>query len=361
MFQRNSSSFVHQTHSTDNFSLLRYAEETHGLTISTKKIQIKDAEQLIAKFKELGCLDIVDTRAVDQSISLYGHYYGLVVEWNEYEERIDASILYRPGVDISKAVEILGQHKSYVTKDTHISVDMFYVRQNQLQQTTIQVEKSKRRPIIDGLYPGVNMDELAKAFLNGDESLLVLYGVPGTGKTTLSKYLMLYAMEHNLAEGVAYANHVDVVHNSEFWTRMVAYENHLLVLDDISYDIIRKQENTESNKFVSNLLSFCDGIINEASKVIITTNQQIDKMDPALIRPGRCFGTVAINPLTLDEARDVWVNKLKMDISTYPKHIDFNKSPVQQAGLMREYKEAQKAKLKVTSSVLMRGTMPHQD
>ena len=55
---------------------------------------------------------------------------------------------------------------------------------------------------------------------------------------------------------------------------------------------------------MTRFLNVSDGLVHLAKrKIIFTTNQNDFRgVDPALIRPGRCFGAIKARPLTYEEA-----------------------------------------------------------
>lgn len=55
-------------------------------------------------------------------------------------------------------------------------------------------------------------------------------------------------------------------------------------------------------------MSYTDGLLSRKDKIIITTNQAIDTIDPALLRPGRCFDVLQLNPLSVEQAKEIWVD-----------------------------------------------------
>ena len=60
------------------------------------------------------------------------------------------------------------------------------------------------------------------------------------------------------------------------------------------------------NRFLSNLLSFTDGIQKNYTKFIFTTNQSFDDIDSAVLRKGRLFDVLELRELTNEEALEVW-------------------------------------------------------
>jgi hypothetical protein len=96
----------------------------------------------------------------------------------------------------------------------------------------------------------------------------------------------------------------------------------------------------DNRTFMNNVLSFTDGIFEKKTKIIITTNQPITQIDAAVIRPGRCFDFLTLNPLTYDEACDLWVGVLKGNKEQFVQ-LYGGQDTVTQASLMSDYERMQ--------------------
>jgi len=88
----------------------------------------------------------------------------------------------------------------------------------------------------------------------------------------------------------------------------------LTLNDDLDYFLTSRNEelqtsdDAEKNKFLSQFLSFTDGIEQNETKFIITTNQPFDDIDDALLRKGRLFDILELRKLTNEEALNVWTS-----------------------------------------------------
>jgi ATP-dependent 26S proteasome regulatory subunit len=72
-----------------------------------------------------------------------------------------------------------------------------------------------------------------------------------------------------------------------------------VVLEDIDSKLgPRKEGNDLMHKF----LSMSDGFVANKTKIIFTTNLDVGQMDPALVRPGRCYARVSMQELTCSQA-----------------------------------------------------------
>ncbi|XP_024988661.1 AAA-ATPase At3g50940-like [Cynara cardunculus var. scolymus] len=130
----------------------------------------------------------------------------------------------------------------------------------------------------------------------------LLYGPPGTGKSSL-----IAAMANYLNFDIYDLELTDIKSNSELRSLLVATANRsILVVEDIDCSVElhdrvaveaakaaapKKKENYPKEKEVtlSGFLNFVDGLWSSCGdeRIIIFTTNRKDKLDPALIRPGR--------------------------------------------------------------------------
>lgn len=218
--------------------------------------------------------------------------------------------------------------------------------------------------IYPDLYPNIDINMLLSEYMKSDEPILIISGEPGCGKTTFAKYLLRsfcinknkdFSEDFQESVGAIYTNDNIILNDPLFWNKIVEYNCdesdrvEILLLDDISYSMIRS--NTSENRFVNNLLYTSSGIVEPKLKILITTNQKDLEIDPAIIRPGRCFDNIALKPLSPENAEDIWINTFKQDkryfydniLKKAPNsHVGFGAlssiSHISQANLISHYK-----------------------
>ncbi|XP_071735294.1 AAA-ATPase At3g50940-like [Rutidosis leptorrhynchoides] len=131
----------------------------------------------------------------------------------------------------------------------------------------------------------------------------LLYGPPGTGKSSL-----IAAMANYLNFDIYDLELTDVKSNSELRTLLVATANRsILVVEGIdcseelhdrvaveAAQMMKKKDDSQKNKplkrvTLSGFLNFVDGLWSSCGdeRIIIFTTNHKDKLDPALLRPGR--------------------------------------------------------------------------
>lgn len=188
------------------------------------------------------------------------------------------------------------------------------------------------------LYPRLDTEMLIDIYAKSDESLLILTGTPGVGKTCFAKMLCKTAaqtLERSIRIG--YVKDPAVLRMDSFWATLHRYGFDFLLLDDLDDELKPRTEG--KNPIVNNILSFSDGMFPPKTKIIVTTNQPNSDIDKAVIRPGRCFDILSLPPLSYEEALSIWVDPLGRDNESFIERFGEDESiSITQASLMSEHK-----------------------
>jgi signal peptidase I len=154
------------------------------------------------------------------------------------------------------------------------------------------------RPAINGAYPWIqkNLIDYIDDYLNSDASVLILIGPPGTGKTTFIKNLI-----HRSGGNAKVAYDEKVMMDDGLFAGFIDDDSRFLVMEDADAFL---QSRADGNTMMHKFLNVSDGLISASDKkMIFSTNlPNISDIDPALMRPGRCFDVVEFRPLTVSEA-----------------------------------------------------------
>lgn len=143
--------------------------------------------------------------------------------------------------------------------------------------------------------------------------LLLWYGEPGTGKTTAIRSLAHewrdWADIHFVLDPEAFFGSPEylmhVVADEDLWDprAMSTSRWKVLVVEDAD-ELIRADARVDAGASMSRLLNLTDGILGHGLRVLllITTNEPMRGLHPAVVRPGRCLADVQFRPFSRPEA-----------------------------------------------------------
>lgn len=157
------------------------------------------------------------------------------------------------------------------------------------------------RKAITSAYPWLNtsIENYISEYLNSTASILILIGPPGTGKTTFIKNII-----HQAGGNAKVAYDERILSSDDFFAGFMESESNFLIMEDADTFLASRQDgNTMMHKF----LNVSDGLVSAADKkLIFSTNlPNINDIDSALLRAGRCFDTLHFRALTRQEASAV--------------------------------------------------------
>lgn len=133
-----------------------------------------------------------------------------------------------------------------------------------------------------------------------DKGIILLHGLPGTGKTTYLRHLIGSLKKRVLFVSPAVAANLM---NPEFIDLLIDNTNCVLVIEDAENIILDRKYNRDSG--VSNLLNISDGLLSDCLnvQVICTFNSALHLIDSALLRKGRLIAKYEFGKLEVDKAK----------------------------------------------------------
>lgn len=162
---------------------------------------------------------------------------------------------------------------------------------------------------ISEMYPFLENETIGDyydRYLESSAAILLLIGPPGTGKTTFIRGLLHHASKNAI---VTYDE--KILERDYVFARFLEDDLDVMVIEDADNFL---KSRSDGNTMMHRFLNVGDGLISvRGKKLIFSTNlPSIRDVDPALVRPGRCFDVVTFDNYSLDQAQKL---SKKLDVS----------------------------------------------
>lgn len=146
-------------------------------------------------------------------------------------------------------------------------------------------------------------EDFARAFMAAAPNVLVLYGDPGTGKTTFIKR-MLQGIGFEDERTISVIDTPGVMNSPELVNNIYTSKHKdIFIFEDVDRHLYSREE---GNDIMAGLLNAAEGLASPDVKIIISTNiKNLSDIDSALIRPGRCFKTLEFLKLEQEQQFNV--------------------------------------------------------
>lgn len=226
--------------------------------------------------------------------------------------------------------ELYSKIEKVLSTDTHVPHITWYYRDGPAVKD-INVNLNVNHLPCDEFYPFLKdknqtLVEYYDSFKNSGSSVLVLIGPPGTGKTSFIKGYLNHTGCHAMT-----SSEPDVLYSDNMFINFITSKTNVFVVEDADKYLQPREDN---NPIMHKVLNASDGLLSmpDTKKMIFSTNLPgTSSIDPALIRPGRCFEV-----LNFGELNSEYVTKIaeKFNIKDVP-----NKEGIVLADLMNSHKK----------------------
>jgi hypothetical protein len=166
---------------------------------------------------------------------------------------------------------------------------------------------------------------LMREFHPSGGQLILWYGPPGTGKTHALRGLAWewrsWCETHYVTDPEQFFGRssymLDVLLQQDDEEHFEAGETlpkwRLLILEDTG-ELLAADAKEQAGQGLSRLLNVVDGIIGQGLRVLVlvTTNEPLTRLHPAISRPGRCAARIEFSPLSRAESAD-WLARHHRD------------------------------------------------
>ena len=166
-------------------------------------------------------------------------------------------------------------------------------------RSSVYIPLGRDRTPVDEMFPFLGEEKLTayyERFMESLASVLLLIGPPGTGKTSFIRGLM----QHTQSSAVVTYDEA-ILSQDDVFAQFVDGDQRMMIVEDADMFLrTRSGGNASMHKF----LNIGDGLVTMRNKkLIFSTNlPSAREIDPALIRPGRCFDVVSFDYLNNEQA-----------------------------------------------------------
>jgi len=145
-----------------------------------------------------------------------------------------------------------------------------------------------------------NEKTINKLGQNNGKGLVILYGLPGTGKTTYLRNLTKIINKRFIYVTPEIA---EIIATPNFLNFLMLYPNSILVIEDAESVLTDRRQRI--NPVVTNLLNLTDGILSDCLniQIICTFNIDISMIDKAFLRKGRLISKYYFGKLSANKVK----------------------------------------------------------
>lgn len=280
------------------------------------------ADALSETFKVIGSQEGISVKLKDLFISVPGNTCSVVGDedatyllLNGAPSEVDSGVIkIEGGCSSSTLMVVSGSELMGVISDliktnfALVGAKIHWVYAGDGSSTSIPVSVDNL-PITE-MYPNLSnttLNEYYDRYITSSASILVLIGPPGTGKTSFLRGLL-----HHTSSSATVSYDPSILEHDSIFANFMSGNNKFMILEDSdSFLTSRAKGNTVMHKF----LNVGDGLVSTRhKKIIFTTNLPSTRdIDPALIRPGRCFDVLHFDKLPLLNCEEI-IKKLNIDV-----------------------------------------------
>lgn len=202
---------------------------------------------------------------------------------------------------INEVTDIVSKFKERQRRQP-LEINLIVQNRNRLELKSMEIKRTKLDLTLFYEDDFKEIDSIIQKRLKQkkDKGIVLLHGLPGTGKTTYLRYLVGKIKKRVLFLSPSVASNLM---DPEFLQMLINNPNTVLIIEDAENIITdRKYSNSSS---VSNLLNVSDGLLADFLNVqlICTFNSSLTTVDSALLRKGRLIAKYEFGKLGVEKSK----------------------------------------------------------
>ena len=204
-------------------------------------------------------------------------------------------------------------YKQYLKDKNEVYIEWFLGKDSYGELISSKIKLDVQHKLHDSFYPAItekystDMISFIEQFKNSEESVLILTGMKGSGKTELIRHI---AKQFNTDATLTFNKDI-MMSNDFYYEFFTSTTSDLMIIEDADTMLSKR---SDGNPVMDLFLNLSDGLISSSKKKFIFTSNlpNLSTIDEALLRKGRCFATVEFQYLTEAQA-SVILNQLELD------------------------------------------------
>jgi hypothetical protein len=270
-----------------------------GLDTENRDVSVLCTRKEWRTFMDSGALD--NFRATHFASSL-----GLYVEDDPEVEEVEQYFTYRTS-NTGCVVSVYGSFE-FCDRIVAMMLANFEESDSNLEWiysgdgSSVSVALRKDRNPVTEMYSFLGeetLEEYYDRFMSSNASILLLIGKPGTGKTSFIRGFL----QHTKSNAIVTYDPAVLAKDFVF-AQFIEGDASVFIIEDAD-TLLRAR--SDGNDMMHKFLNVGDGLVTTAGKkMIFSTNlPSVRDVDPALVRPGRCFDVVNFEELKAERAESL--------------------------------------------------------
>ncbi len=252
---------------------------------------IRHEDFLKIKEKYASCRTIFNKKKTEYEF--YSETFGYVVIENDENTPKQYTILC--GIGYKELNDLISSFEEYTETEPMASWVTGVDQYGELEIKNFSIKEiHEYNPNFYPCMKNEDIKDFAERYNKSTSSILLLIGPPGTAKTNFIRQLLRATNESVL---LTYSD--DLKKTDKLFSHFYDSKEKYLIIEDADTYIERRED---GNTNMKQLLNITDGLTaNPGKKVIFSTNlPSLNRVEPALLRPGRCFEKLEFGKLNDD-------------------------------------------------------------